>query len=667
MQDLRSIQSNQSQPALMPGQATLVFNFIWMVLAGMSIVFFVLGWPIRLQQLLHPSPGISAGLEKAGLTPAVWAGGMLGLETILMTVFTVVGFILFFQRRNEAVIFITSLALITFGTGILNVLKAFMLVYPDFDPVIRFQKAVAWALVILIFYLFPDGRFEIKWTRWAYLGWLVFTLSWLFFPELPNNPTRLGALSTEWVFIAYFGWLGSGVYVLFWRSIRSSVPEVRQKTKWVTTGLVVAVFIAFLQEFPTLFNNNLVDHTLPEGVWYALISTLIFCAGMLLVPLGIVFSIQQNQLWRIDFLINRAMVHGLMILFVIFGMSGFFSLLTNLLDAVTGIHFQWFPIVISGLVVFYLFKPTLKWVQSIIDKHVFGIHIPFRGDKWPQPVQGSKIVWTGQTVGRYRIGQLLRTGTSGSVYKGIETHTGKPVAIKFLHQKLASQTVHRKAFIAEAKTLSRLDHPNISKMLDYGEEGEGTIYLALEYLSDRTLADKLRAEGALSTEEAKYVLRQIADALEYAHQNEIIHLDVKPGNILLYPQHSAPFGYIPVLTDFGISRAIFAESNHLTNEISGTFDYISPEQIHSPGQLDRHADIYSLGVVAFQMVTGELPFQNKQPAAKLIAHLFEPPPNPMEINPDISLKDSLAIAKSMRKLPIERFSSVSEFVSAISD
>lgn len=667
MQDSRYLEATPSHSVELPRKAAPFFHLIWVLIVSSSLVFFFMGWPLRLNELTHPPAGIALGLEKAGLTPTIWAIGMLGSETLLMLGCTLVGIFLYSHLRKEVVIFLTSLTLITFSTGVLNVLEAFMVSYPQFEFVILFQKALAWALVVLIFYLFPDGRFELKWTRWAYLGWLVFTLSWLIFPDTPHNPTRLGALSSEWVYIAYLGWLGSGAFVLFWRSVHSSSREGRQKSKWMTTGLVGAVFIAFVQEFPTLANPHLVDHTHPEGIWYALVSTLIFCAGVMLVPLGIVFSIQKDRLWRIDFLINRALVSGLMILIVILGLYGTFTIFTDLLNAITGIQYTWFPLVTAGLLVFYLFRPTLRWVQTLVDQNVFGIHVTFRkANGVSQPLE-TEIIWTGRTVGRYRIDELMRIGKSGRVYKGVEIHTGNPVAVKFLHQYLVRQIVHRKAFVAEAKILSRLSHPNIGNLLDYGEEAERACYIVMEYLSDRTLEDRLREKGSLSIAEADYVLTQIGAALDYAHQQEIIHLDVKPGNILLRPKSGVPFGYIPILTDFGISRNLFDDRSHLDQEVSGTFDYISPEQIHSPKQLGRQSDIYSLGVVAFQMVTGQLPFQNHQPAAKLLAHLYEPAPNPMEINPDVPLKAAVSIQQAMRKDPIERFHNALAFTAAFRD
>ena len=662
MEDTQTLISNQSQSAQLPAKAAPFLHIVWASIVVLSVVFFVMGWPFRLDELTHPPAGISLGLEKAGLNPFVWAIGMLGSETLLVLVCTLVGIFLYSQLRKDVVIFLTSLALITFSTGILNVLEAFMVTYPQFEVVIRFQKALAWVVLMLILYIFPDGRFELKWTRWAFVGWLVFTLSWLILPDMPHDPTHLGALSSEWVYISYLFWLGSGAYVLIWRSIYSSSLEGRQKTKWVTTGLVGAIFIAFIQEFPTLVNNNFVDHTLPEGIWYALISTLIFCAGVMLVPLGIIFSIQQNRLWQIDFLINRALVYGLMALMVLLGMYGIFNLFSNLLRSITGIQYQWFPLVTSGLLVIYLYKPTQRWVQTLVDKNVFGIHIPYRGTNGYSQTPVKEIEWTNHTVGPYRIVELIRSGKTGRVYKGVETLTGKTVAVKFLHQYLVSQTAHRKAFVAEAKTLSNLNHPNIGRLLDYGEDGERACYIVMEYLSDRTLADKLREEGPLPMDEAKYVLGQIATALDYAHQQEIIHLDVKPGNILLQPKSGVPFGYIPILTDFGISRSLFDDTSHVLGEVSGTFDYISPEQIHSPRQLDRKADIYSLGVMAYQMVTGELPFKNRQAAAILIAHLFEPPPNPLEINPGISSRAAVAIQQAMKKSPIERYHNAQAFL-----
>ena len=145
----------------------------------------------------------------------------------------------------------------------------------------------------------------------------------------------------------------------------------------------------------------------------------------------------------------------------------------------------------------------------------------------------------------------------------------------------------------------------------------------------------------------------------------MIHLDIKPDNILLKPKSSHPVGFTPVLTDFGLSRKLVEKHDVYFSGITGTFAYISPEQIHSPDRLDCRADIYSLGVVMYQMVTGRLPYQDQHAAATLIAHLHQPPPNPMEINPEVSLKTAHAIRTAMDKNPSSRFENASMFAQEI--
>ena len=666
MQETKNPPSTQSELILISDRLNIVFHLFWGLLSTLSVFIFIAGLPLRYKELTDPVAEIFAGISKAGISIDVWAIGMLGSEVVLMLGCVSVGFLLYFQRRKEIAIFFTSLLLITFGTGILNVLNAFSRGYPLLEPAVRFQKAVLWSLLLLVFYIFPNGKFKFGWTRWSYALWLIWTWSWFFFPESAHNPTRYGAFTTPWMFVIYMSWLLSGVAVLFLRDRNTPFSEERQQTKWVIAGFAGAVFVTLIEELPSMLNNSLMDRTTPNGIIYALVSTIIFTLGMLLVPATIGFSIQRKRLWQIDYLISRGLVYGLMALLVILGLFGSFNVLIKFFQAFNTTQDEWMFLLISALIVFSLFIPVFRLVQTIVDQKIYGIQIPYQKlDKRISQKRTPEMDWTGRTVGRYQILKLLRSGKAGRVYRGIEKNTGKPVAVKFLHQHLAIIPENRKSFVAEAKTFSKLDHPNISKMLDYGEEGETTRYIVMEFISDQTLADKLSKEGPFSVEQAKYVLVQLASALDYAHQQGVIHLDVKPGNILLRPNSESSFGYTPILTDFGISRALMEDRGIIFSGVTGTFDYISPEQIHSPHHLNGQSDIYSLGVVMYQMVTGQLPFQKHQAAAMLIAHLNQPPPNPMTINPEVSLKTAFAIHQAMAKNPSERFEKASLFAQAI--
>ena len=663
MQETFSHLTAQSKPAKFAAPYESLFKVIWNFVAALSIGLFVLGWPLRFQELLSPSDGIAAGLEKAGVSTTLWTLGMLGTETILMLTCSVLGIMLYFQRRKEVVIFVTSLLLILFGTGILNVLDALIAAYAQFEPVVLFLKACLWSLLLLFFYIFPNGKFEQAWSRWSYAGWLVFTWGWFFFPASLHNPTQIGVFNHEGVFLAYFLWLLSGVYLLYNRSQKSATYEERQQTKWVISGIAGAVLITFLEEIPSTIDHSLVDHSTPGGIDYALISTLIFTMGVLLVPMGIAFSIYRKRLWQIDYLINRSLVHALMGLLILVFSVAVFILLTGVLRSNLDAAIDWLAVLITAVLVAILYRPLNRSVQRLVDRRVFGIQIKYKqNSQVASQVLKAASNWHNTSVGRYKIEKSLHRGKTGWVYSGIEITTGATVAVKFLHPHLALIPEYRKAFVAEAKILSELDHPNIIRLLDYGEEDETTCYIVMEYISDLTLANRLKDGKQLDFQEAKYFLSQLADALDYAHRQGVIHLDIKPSNILLRKDSASPFGFVPILTDFGISKPNNQKPSADFNEVTGTFDYISPEQIIRPNALDSRADIYALGVLAYKMVTGQLPFSANQTAALLIAHIYQPPPNPLSINPDLPAKTAFAILNAMAKEPSQRFENAKGFV-----
>ena len=668
MQETNTFQSAQLKPALFSSPLDSISNFIWVVVVVASVGLFIFGWPIRLHELISPPADIATGLEEDGLSPSVWAAGMLGSETILMLGCTVVGFLLYFQRRKEVVIFFTSLALITFGTGILNVLDAVVTSYPQIEFIVRFQKVILWSLLLLVFYIFPTGKFEYRWSIWSYAGWLVFTWSWFIFPKSPHNMTKMAVFATAWVFWVNFIWLISGVVILLHRSIKSSSSVDRQQTKWVIWGLGGAVIFAFVEELPSMLNPLLLDHSTPQGIEYAIISTLIFSVGVLLFPIGIAFSIQQKRLWEIDFIINRGLVYAVASLLIVFLLLGIFSLLTSFFTAITSAAFDRFAVLISVVSVILIYSPLKRWIQAVVDRLVFGIQIDYqKTDRSDSKYQMQEYGWSGRTVGCYEIGKFLHRGKTGIVHQAVDTKTGKSVAVKFLHSHLAENPAYRRAFMSEAKTLSSLDHPNVIKFLDYEEENITTCYIVMEYISAKNLVDKLKDKKQLGLDEANYILSQVASAVDYIHTHGVIHLDIKPHNILLKEDSFSPYGYTPILTDFGISRMVENQSPNLPGDVSGTFDYISPEQIYRPNRLDEKADIYSLGVLAYQLVTGQLPYNFNQTAALLLAHIHQPPPNPMVFNPELSAKSTFAILKAMSKDPSQRYEDASGFAEGFAE
>jgi serine/threonine protein kinase len=264
---------------------------------------------------------------------------------------------------------------------------------------------------------------------------------------------------------------------------------------------------------------------------------------------------------------------------------------------------------------------------------------------------------------RYDLLEKIGQGGMAVVYKAHDIHLDCDVAVKMIltDQILpAALDRTRKRFEREAKDVAKLVHPNIVKVMDYGEE-DSVPYLVMPLLTGGTLTQMISSRGRLDWKEAANLLIPIANALEYAHKHNIIHRDVKPSNILFTTNG------IPMLADFGVAK-VLDEDGTLdltgTNATVGTPDYMAPEQIVSKS-VDHRADIYSLGVVYYEMVTGMRPFSGVTPMETLFKHASEPLTRPTRINPDLPQVVEDFLMKALMKKPDDRFSSMAEMESAL--
>jgi tRNA A-37 threonylcarbamoyl transferase component Bud32 len=277
---------------------------------------------------------------------------------------------------------------------------------------------------------------------------------------------------------------------------------------------------------------------------------------------------------------------------------------------------------------------------------------------------------TGTQLGPYQVMEPLGHGGMSEVYKGRHPRLDRTVAIKVLPARLAgeagsAQQNFAQRFEREARAVATLRHPNIVQVFDFGDVG-GTYYMVMEFIQGEDLSQTLRGRGPMDLAETGRILLDVADAIDYAHSQGLIHRDVKPSNLLLEEPKTAGKGSRPVLTDFGIAKLFGTDTAATkTGVLMGTLDYMAPEQIRSAGQVDFHVDIYALGVMAFQMLTGQLPFPADNPGAVMVAHLQTPPPDIRSINPQLPERTAIALLKAMAKEPLERFDSASELARAI--
>jgi len=266
-------------------------------------------------------------------------------------------------------------------------------------------------------------------------------------------------------------------------------------------------------------------------------------------------------------------------------------------------------------------------------------------------------------AGRYRVGEAIGHGGMADVHLGTDTRLGRQVAIKLLHPELADDPAFRARFRREAHDAAKMAHPTVVRIFDAGEEAvtdpDGTErfipFIVMEYVDGRLLRDII-ADGPVPQEQAAKIVEQVLVALEYSHRAGVIHRDIKPGNIMLTRS-----GQVKVM-DFGIARAVSDSAATLaeTSQVVGTAQYFSPEQAKGEA-VDARTDLYSTGIVLFELLTGRPPFEGENPVAVAYQHLNAEPPMPTRLVPTIAPAFDLVIAKALAKEPARRYQSAAEF------
>ena len=268
----------------------------------------------------------------------------------------------------------------------------------------------------------------------------------------------------------------------------------------------------------------------------------------------------------------------------------------------------------------------------------------------------------GRTLaGKYRIEELINEGGMGAVYRSTHTLMDKIVAIKVLHPALAADDKIVARFTREAKAASRLSHPHALTVTDFGEDESGVVFLVMEYLKGNTLKEVVHGEGPMPLRRATEIIRQVCGALEAAHEAGIVHRDLKSDNIMLLDIGGGDWAKV---LDFGIAKITekVGQDPALTapNLIIGTPQYMSPEQCSQAAEIDSRSDIYSLGVILYEMLVGHVPFTGESPTAIMMKHLQEAPPSVLEERKDLPVAVGRVVTRAMAKRPEDRFQTVAE-------
>ena len=244
----------------------------------------------------------------------------------------------------------------------------------------------------------------------------------------------------------------------------------------------------------------------------------------------------------------------------------------------------------------------------------------------------------GHTIGNYKITAKLGEGGMGVVYLAEHPVIGKKVAMKAIHPELSKNSDVVSRFVTEAKAVNQIGHEHIVDIADFGNTSEGEFYFVMEYLQGESLSDRLRRETRIDVESALSVSAQIADALNASHEQGIIHRDLKPENIFLCNNRGPGRDFVKVL-DFGLAKLTLSDQkvSHKTRtgSVMGTPYYMSPEQCEGKIEIDHRADIYSLGVLIFEMLTGKVPFGGDGYGEIIVKHVTMPPPSVRSVVPEL--------------------------------
>jgi tRNA A-37 threonylcarbamoyl transferase component Bud32 len=653
------------------GISLVVARVAFMIVSLAAIIFFSIGVPLYYEWVIQTlEAGTLATLAELGISPAFYTAYRTALVVLLAIGFAVAGIIIFRYKSDEWLALLVAFTLI--GQGV-NAFAPLRLVeeIPEFRIPVDFVVSMVLMGLPLSCYLFPDGKIQKRWMLYVaafWFVWLMVSTFWASFPVNLFGRTKAEYLTYEFALLAV---LGTGIYAQIHRYRNTDSAIKREQLKWIVFGVAVGILVGVgLDIFNTFFDAAV--SSAGARLIEALLAVTLSVIAQFIVPIAVVFSILRYRLYDIQLVINRSLVYGLLIIFLAAVFGGILVGLQSLFRALTGNETPpTLGIVVATVAVFSLFNPTLRISRDFVNKKIFGIELDFNGVKR----QNAKVEKAARlpmhavaSIGSYTGLELIARGGMGEIYKANHPTLNRTLAIKVLSKYLEEDPDFNKRFAREAEMMARLKHPNIINIYDYGEQ-DGLPYIVMEYLTGETLSSILKSRGHLSLDESLPLLRDLASALDYAHAQGIVHRDIKASNIFIEPITTPANGHThrAVLMDFGIAKILNAQTSVThPGDIMGSFDYIAPEQIQETSTVDGRADIYAFGVMVYQMLTGELPFKRNNLSALMMAHLHQPPPDPCMIVSDLPENTCAALQRAMAKKPEERFTTASEFASALS-
>lgn len=634
---------------------------IWAMLLFLSFGIFLFG---SVLYLLQSGDMLPFGIEHSWLPTLSTKSIVLYfwvIDTFGSLAFFAVAFFLFWRKRDSWLIMMVSLMLALFGGVFVNNTTYFLgNTAPVFGTLTLVLGLLGNTIFVLFLYTFPNGRFPSRIAQVLAIFAICWFVTLYAIPDLLINYLKLPES-----FIPFISTCAYGTSFILPSSMRRhQSDEQQQQVKWIYTGLGLALLGFILRFLPDAILPILHEPGTPRGI-FLMIAQLCLQISLSLVPFAIGFSMLRYRLWDVDFLINRGLVYGTVTVTLGLLIAGLLFVMRQLFMIFTGQEQAASALVIAGIAAGALFQPIRQTLQRLVDQRLYGIQVIYQ-----KPRPASAIIPADETVGKqvgsYTLQQLIGRGGMANVYLAQHPTLNQPVAIKMMLAEQATEADFRARFEREARAIASLRHENIVKLFDFGRTDE-TYYMVMEYINGPNLRSFLQQNQPLPWQTAVSLIQQIGAALGYAHAQGLVHRDIKPANVMIqeYITQTNQITYRAILTDFGIVKMMGGSSALTHTGLVGTLDYIAPEQIRDAKDVDGRADLYSLGVMAYEMVTGERPFSATNPGALLIAHLQQPAPNPRKLRPE--LPDSIAaiILQLLAKEPASRFATADDLLMAL--
>jgi predicted Ser/Thr protein kinase len=592
-------------------------------------------------------------LANTGVWAAVYVWAQVIIRLIVHTVYILTAIFLFWKRSRDRLGLLAAIVMVTFGTAGIG----FYLAVPAATTLLNehnlqwgfyLLSPLGWSLAATMWIVFPDGRFVPRWTRFLVIPSVFMSILWALPSDSPFYPFNWPPLLLAPAVLLIFGLI---TYGQIYRYRNVSTPVQQQQTKWLVYMYCLVISVYSI----VLFAPALLPNTFPFGSAAHQAVFLVGQSSMVLLPIALLLALTRYRLWDVDVAINRTLVYGAAGLMV----ALIFAMLLFGLQAVTGQTQPLLILLIAGVVSILIFAPLRRRVQHVVDRNLYNLRFDLDEvaeiQKLPEIKHPGAL--TGRRLGAYEVRDLLGKGGMGEVYKAVGN--GETVAIKTLLTDVTANDDMLQRFQREAETGMMLHHPNIARVRNIDTQ-DGLIYMVMDYLDGKDLSVVLNDIGKLDSDKVVEITCKLADALSAAHESGMVHRDIKPSNVMLVREGSKER---VVLMDFGLIKMKGAKS--LTGQgTMGTIGYMAPEQIVDAGAVDHRADIYSLGIMMYEMLIGQPPFTGSV-AQILFAHIQKPAPNPREVDGRIPRPLAEAVLKALEKDADRRFQSAQELSAAI--